>query len=52
MSRRDATVISQPRGLSGVPLVGHASVAATTASWTASSVAESIVVRRVDRQKT
>ena len=37
VSRREATVISQPRGLSGMPSVGHCMAAARSASWVASS---------------
>ena len=37
VSRRDATVMSQPRGLSGMPSVGHWVAAASSASCTASS---------------
>ena len=37
VSRREATVISQPRGLSGTPSSGHCLAAAISASWTASS---------------
>ena len=39
VSRREATVISHPRGLSGVPSAGHCSAAASSASCTASSAA-------------
>ena len=35
--RRDATAISQPLGLSGMPSPGHWVAAASSASWTASS---------------
>ena len=38
--RRSATVISQPRGLSGTPCSGHCSAAASSASCTASSQPE------------
>ena len=37
VSRREATVISQPRGLSGTPSPGHCTAAARSASWVASS---------------
>ena len=37
VSRRAATVISQPRGLSGTPSRGHCVAAASSASCTASS---------------
>ncbi len=37
VSRRDATVISHPLGLSGTPSAGHWTDAASNASWTASS---------------
>ncbi|CAM5713977.1 hypothetical protein SCALM49S_08537 [Streptomyces californicus] len=37
VSRREATRISQPRGLSGIPSRGHCPAAAIRASWTASS---------------
>ena len=37
--RRDATVTNHPRGFSGHPCTGHWAVAATSASWTASSQA-------------
>lgn len=36
-SRREATLISQPRGLSGTPASGHCRAAAIRASCTASS---------------
>ena len=37
VSRREATVISQARGSSGMPSRGHCAAAASNASWTASS---------------
>ena len=37
VSLREATVISQPRGLSGTPSAGHCVAAASSASCTASS---------------
>ena len=37
VSRRDATVISHPRGLCGMPRSVHATVASSRASCTASS---------------
>jgi hypothetical protein len=37
VSRRDATVTSQPFGLPGTPSVGHWTAAASSASCTASS---------------
>jgi hypothetical protein len=37
ISRREATRTSQLSGLSGLPSVGHVVLAATSASWTASS---------------
>ena len=37
VSLREATVISQARGLSGMPSFGHCCAAAIRASWTASS---------------
>jgi hypothetical protein len=37
VSRREPTRISQPRGLSGTPSLGHCWDAASSASWTASS---------------
>ena len=37
VSRREATVTSQPRGLSGMPSAGHWTAAASSASCTASS---------------
>jgi hypothetical protein len=42
VSRRAATVASQPCGLSGTPSFGHCTVAAISASWTASSQASKL----------
>lgn len=39
VSRREATLISHPRGLSGTPFAGHCPAAASNASCTASSAA-------------
>jgi hypothetical protein len=39
VSLREATVISQPRGRSGMPSPGHCAAAAISASWVASSAA-------------
>ena len=46
VSRRAATRISQPSGLSGVPSAGHRVAAASSASWTASSAAAKSPKRR------
>ena len=46
VSRRAATRISQPSGLSGVPSPGHRVAAASSASWTASSAAAKSPDRR------
>jgi hypothetical protein len=37
VSLREATLISQARGFSGIPSFGHCAAAAIKASWTASS---------------
>ncbi len=52
VSRRDATVTSQPRGLSGTPCSGHCSEAASSASCTASSAASKWPYRRTTAPRT
>ena len=52
VSRRAATRISQPSGLSGVPSPGHRVAAASSASWTASSAAAKSPERRATAART
>ena len=51
-SRREATVISQPRGLAGCPSAGHCSAAASSASWVASSHRSKCPYRRTSAPRT
>src|SRR5216684_1567217 len=50
--RREATVMSHDRGLSGAPVLGHWSVAASKASCTASSQASNCPCRRTREPRT
>ena len=52
ISRREATVISQPRGLSGSPSDGHCCAAASRASWLASSHRWNCPYRRTSAART
>ena len=52
VSRREATVTSQARGLSGTPSCGHWTVAASSASCTASSHASKRPYRRTRMPRT
>ena len=52
VSRREATVISHPAGLSGTPSRGHCKDAASSASWTASSHSSKRPWRRTSAART
>ena len=50
--RREATVISHPRGLTGTPPAGHCWAATSNASWTASSQVSKSPKRRTTAPRT
>jgi hypothetical protein len=52
VSRREATVISQARGLAGMPCFGHWVAAASSASWVASSAVSKCPYRRTSAPRT